>query len=82
MAYLHAGSIRGRLLRRDELDDVVGDRQQPVDLLVPSSSPVGRHGLEPALLPEYRSCRFCHGEEREKKHHDRQEHKRFVVDSM
>jgi hypothetical protein len=62
MADLHVGPILGYLLRRSEFDDVVGDRQEPVDLLVPSRPPICRHGLEAALLPEYGSCKFPHNE--------------------
>ena len=58
LADLHVGPVLGYLLRRSELDDVVGDGQEPVDLLVPPRPPIGRHGLEAALLPEYGSCRF------------------------
>lgn len=50
---LHGGAVLGGLAGGDELDDVVGDGEEPPDLLLPPLLGVRRHGLQLAVLAEH-----------------------------
>ena len=58
---LHFSAVVQDLFLGDELDDVVGDGEEPADLPLPPRLPVRCHGLQLPLLAEHRGCRWMEG---------------------